>query len=177
MKILAFTGMPASGKSEAVTVVRQLRIPVIRMGDCVWEETEKQGLSLTDENVGFVANSMRELHGKDIWAQRTVKKISVLKQKKIIVIDGIRNPEEITYFKKILGDDFQVIAITAPDAVRRKRVASRKRSDDTISKKAMKERDKRELGWGLGEVIASADVVIENNASLDEFHKKIKSLF
>ncbi|HIG99167.1 MAG TPA: AAA family ATPase, partial [Thermoplasmata archaeon] len=43
MKIIAFTGMPASGKSEAVQLAKDKGIPVIRMGDLVWEETQRQG--------------------------------------------------------------------------------------------------------------------------------------
>ena len=43
MKIIAFTGMPASGKSEAVQLAKDKGIPVIRMGDLVWEETRRQG--------------------------------------------------------------------------------------------------------------------------------------
>ncbi|HEC81032.1 MAG TPA: hypothetical protein ENI42_01220, partial [Thermoplasmatales archaeon] len=38
MKTIAFTGMPGSGKTEAVKIAKELEIPVIRMGDCVWEE-------------------------------------------------------------------------------------------------------------------------------------------
>ena len=60
MKILAFTGMPASGKSVAVEIAKEKNIPVIRMGDAVWFETKKQGLLLNDKNVGKVANDMRE---------------------------------------------------------------------------------------------------------------------
>ena len=66
MKILAFTGMPCSGKTEAVKVAKEMDIPVIRMGDAVWREVKHQGLELNDKNVGDVANNMREKHGKYI---------------------------------------------------------------------------------------------------------------
>ena len=68
MKIIAFTGMPFSGKSEAVEIAKKLGIPVVRMGDMVWDEVKKQGLEINDGNVGFIANKMRESHGMDIWA-------------------------------------------------------------------------------------------------------------
>ena len=47
MKIIAFAGMPFSGKSEAVRIAKDYKIPVIRMGDMIWEETKKQGAGLT----------------------------------------------------------------------------------------------------------------------------------
>ncbi|MCZ7397335.1 MAG: AAA family ATPase, partial [Candidatus Methanoperedens sp.] len=52
MKIIAFVGMPASGKSEASAMARALNIPIVNMGDVVREETAKRGLPPTDENIG-----------------------------------------------------------------------------------------------------------------------------
>ena len=54
---------------------------------------------------------------------------------------------------------------------------NRGREDDSQDIKLIKERDKRELSWGLGNVIASADVVISNEGPVEEFKQKIKDLF
>jgi dephospho-CoA kinase len=176
LKMLAFTGMPASGKSVAVQIAKENNIPVVRMGDAVWDETKKQGLKLNDKNVGKVANDMREKHGKDIWAQKTIEKIKLLHKTDNLVIDGIRNREEIDFFKKELGSDFVVIAIHASDETRKKRVLARGRKDDSKEIKDIEERDRRELGWGLGEVIISADITILNEGSIDEFRRKVKKV-
>ena len=40
----------------------------------------------------------------------------------------------------------------------------------------MKERERRELSWGLGSVIAMADVIIVNEGNLEEFREKIRQL-
>jgi dephospho-CoA kinase len=177
MKIIAFTGMPASGKSEAVQLAKDKGLPVIRMGDLVWEETKRQGKPLDDKNVGEIAHSMREKHGMDIWAKRTVEKIRSLKQSPLLVIDGVRNVEEIEYFKQELGMDFLIIAIDAPDELRRKRAISRGRTDDSKNLKDLEERDKREIRWGLQKVIADADIVIPNNGSLEDFKKQVLTVF
>ena len=177
MKILAFTGMPCSGKSVAVQIAKERNTPVIRMGDAVWGETKDQGLALNDKNVGFVANDMREKHGKDIWAQKTIEKIKLLHKTDNLVIDGIRNREEIDFFKKELGSDFVVIAIHASDETRKKRVLARGRKDDSKEIKDIEERDRRELGWGLGDVIKNADIKIVNEGNLGEFHKAIAEVF
>jgi len=173
MKIIAFTGMPASGKSEAVQLAKDKGIPVVRMGDLVWEETKRQGKPLDDKNVGSVATSMRKKHSMDVWARRTVEKIHSLKKAPHLVIDGVRNLEEIEYFKKELGSDFFVVAIDAPDELRRKRAIARGRTDDSKDLKDLEERDKREISWGLQKVIADADIVIPNNRSLEEFRKQV----
>jgi dephospho-CoA kinase len=177
MKIIAFTGMPASGKSEAVQLAKDKGIPVIRMGDMVWEETRQQGKPLDDKNVGEIAHSMREKHGMDIWAKRTVEKIRSLKKSPLLVIDGVRNMEEIEYFKQELGMDFLIIAVDAPDELRRKRAISRGRTDDSKNLKDLEERDKREIRWGLQKVIADADIVIPNNGSIENFKKQVLTVF
>jgi len=168
--------MPFSGKSEAVRIAKQKDIPVIRMGDLVWEEVKKRDLKLIDKNVGFVANEMRQKHGKNIWAKKTIKKIKKLSIGESIVIDGVRNIEEIDIFKKELGDNFILVAIQASDEKRYSRAMNRNREDDSKNIDKIKERDKRELSWGLDGLIATADIVIKNEKSLDVFRNKINNI-
>jgi len=149
MIIIAFTGMPYSGKTEAVNITRKKNITVIRMGDLVWDEVEKRGLELNDENVGFIANLMRNEYGNNIWAIKTIEKIKSFYSDKLIVIDGIRNLEEIDIFKKKITAKFIVIAIISSDELRYKRGLTRFRKDDSKDIKTIKTRDKRETKWGI----------------------------
>ena len=176
MKILAFTGMPFSGKSEAVKTAKEMNIPIIRMGDIIWEEVENRELELNDKNVGTIASQMREEHGKDIWARRTLEKIKSVENMNFIVIDGIRNVEEIDLFKRYLEGNFVVVAVEASDETRQKRALTRNREDDSKDLQKIKERDKRELGWGLDRVIASADIMVLNEGSIKDFQKKIREI-
>ena len=176
MKIIAFTGMPCSGKTEAVEIAKTMNIPVIRMGDMVWEEVKNRGLELNDKNVGSIANKMREEQGKDIWAKRTIDKIKLLNVINIIVVDGLRNVEEINLFKKELSNDFIIIAIIASESIRKKRALLRKRKDDSNDLRSIDERDTREISWGLDCVISSADILILNESSIDEFRNEIRKV-
>jgi len=169
--------MPFSGKSEAVNIAKEQNIPVIRMGDMIWDETKNRGLELSDKNVGMIANNMRKEHGMDIWAKRTLEKLRSIKDVDLLVIDGVRNIEEIETFEKELGKNFLLIAVQVSDEARYKRAMSRGRKDDSQDINLVKERDKRELSWGLGSVIASADIVISNEGPVEEFKQKIKELF
>lgn len=177
MKIIAFTGLPCSGKSEAVKIVKNMGINVFRMGDMVLEEVKNQKLPLDDKHVGAIADQMRKKFGMDIWAKKTIDRISRYKKLKYIVIDGVRNIEEIETFKKKLGKDFVLIAIVASDKIRQERFLKRGREDDSKDVRDLKERDKRELNWGLGCVIALADIVIPNEKSLKDFKKEIEKIF
>ncbi|KYK21626.1 hypothetical protein AYK24_08835 [Thermoplasmatales archaeon SG8-52-4] len=176
MKTIAFTGMPCSGKSEAVEIAKEMNYPVIRMGDMVWNEVKNRKLPLDEKNVGYIADKMRKDFGMDIWAIKTLEKISKFEKEKCIVIDGIRNIEEIEIFKKKLGKDFIIIAVTASDETRKKRFLNRGREDDSSDVQDFKDRDKRELNWGLGNVIASADIIIPNEDGLATFKDKIQKI-
>ena len=176
MQVLAFAGMPFSGKTEAVKIAKKMNIPVIRIGDMIWEEVKNRELELSDKNVGTIANQMREEHGKDIWARRTLEKIKSVENMNFIVIDGIRNVEEIDLFKKYLEGNFVVVAVEASDGTRQKRALTRNREDDSKDLQKIKERDKRELNWGLGRVIASADIVVLNEGNVEDFHKEIREI-
>ncbi|MCE8429874.1 MAG: flagellar hook-basal body complex protein FliE [Candidatus Methanoperedens sp.] len=173
MKIIAFVGMPASGKSEASSVAESLSIPVVNMGDIVREETAKRGLLPTDENIGGTGTELRKKEGSDIIARRCVPKIQVL-DSQIVVVDGIRNIEEINFFKEQFGNDFKLIAIHAPTEERFLRVKKRSRSDDMSFIEDLKKRDEREKSWGLDKAIKIADITLINIRSLEIFKDEIE---
>ncbi len=45
-----------------------------------------------------------------------------------------------------------------------------------MSIEEFREREKKELSWGLGNVIAMADIVIINEGSLEEFKEKVREI-
>lgn len=161
MRVVAFTGMPGSGKSVAADAARELGWTVVRMGDCVWDEVTALGWPLTDENVSRVAREMRARHGPEIFAKLTLGKVRHLHPDKL-AIDGVRSPEEVSHFQRSLKRDFVLVAILAADAERFRRVASRKREDEALTRAAFEARDARERAFGVQDAIAMADHAIRN---------------
>lgn len=175
MKLIAFVGMPASGKSEAADIAKKLGIPVVNMGDVVREETARRGLPPNDENIGGTGTTLRQEEGMDVIAKRCVPKIRLIKTP-VVVVDGTRNIHEIEYFKKEFGTDFMLIAIHTPFKIRFERVIKRSRSDDMNSREELKRRDEREIGWGLDKAIEKADITIDNTGTIDKFQEQIEQL-
>ncbi|MFP3256073.1 MAG: AAA family ATPase [Thermoplasmata archaeon] len=169
--IVLLVGMPGSGKEEFKKVAMELGWEVVSMGDVVRNYTTSLGLELNEKNVGSVASSERETKGMDIWARRTLEKI---KNKKTVV-DGIRNREEVEFFKKNLGEKLVLVAILSSEKTRFQRIINRGRLDDVKNIEEFEERDRRELSWGLGNVISKSDYFIVNEGTLEEFKEKVRS--
>lgn len=177
MRVLGFTGMPGSGKSEAMEVAKARGIPVVRMGDLIWEEVDRQGKPRDAKHVGEVANAMRQSHGKDVWAQRTCDRVhEVAAGHRLVLIDGIRSHEEVETFRRLLGDEFDLVAIHTDPEHRFDRMAKRARADDSTDPAVLKARDEREMGWGIARTIALADEMVVNDGSLEQFRKRVASL-
>jgi len=177
MKIIAFVGLPLSGKSTAAKVAEELGIPVVVMGDIVREEVRRRGLELTDENAGKIATELREKEGMDAIAKRCIPIIrEKAKEKGIVVVDGIRGIAEVERFKKEFGDDFILINIESPIELRFERALKRKRDDDIKTIEELKKRDERELSWNMGEAMKVANFTIENTSDIQTFVDKIRDL-
>ncbi len=177
MRVIGFTGMPGSGKSEAMEVAKVRGIPVVRMGDLIWEEVERRGLPRDAKNVGETANSLRQSHGKDVWAHRTVERVrKVADGAHLVLIDGIRNHEEVETFRRELGNDFTLVAIHTDPEHRFQRMVRRGRADDSTDPAVLQARDEREMGWGIARTIALADEMLVNDGSLEGFRRKVGAL-
>jgi dephospho-CoA kinase len=169
--------------------------PVVRMGDLIWEEVERQRLPRDAKHVGEVANAMRASHGKDVWARRTAERVRDVMAKEagagaagarpageprarphLVLIDGIRSQEEVETFRRELGHDFVLVAIHTDPDHRFQRMVSRGRADDSSDVTVLKARDEREMTWGIARTIALADEMLVNDSTLDAFRRKVASL-
>ncbi len=177
MKIIAFVGLPLSGKSTASSVAREMGVPVIVMGDVVREEVKRRGLELTDENAGKIASELREKEGMDAIAKKCIPKIRELNSD-VVVIDGIRGIAEVERFKKAFGEDFVLIAIESPIELRFERALKRCRDDDRDIKSIedLKKRDEREISWGMLEAMKVANLTVENSGDIEDFKDKIRRI-
>jgi len=95
---------------------------------------------------------------------------------KIIVIDGIRSIHEINVLKEI--GNVKLLAVRASSDTRFNFLSERKRSDDPLTREKFEERDNREIGIGLEEIIGLADHSIENNnVTIDEMVSSAIKIF
>jgi dephospho-CoA kinase len=162
-RLILLTGMAGSGKTTLSGVIRESGLRVITMGDVIRELAKQQGLEPSPENIGLLAAEIRN-GGPDAVARRCIE---MLKKgpDDLIVVDGIRSIAEVEAFKNEF--DVVLIALWASPLSRFKRLTRRGRSDDPKTWEEFKDRERRELGFGIGEAIASSDYLIKNDDGID----------
>lgn len=174
MKVIGVVGLPASGKGEFSKIAADMGIPVIVMGDMIRDAVKAAGLEPNDTNFGAMANKIRAERGMDAVAQLCVPGIQH-QTAPLVLVDGIRGNAEVALFRKCFPG-FTLISIDSSFADRLARIAARARSDDFTSVDALKNRDERELGWGLGAALSEADICLSNEGSLPDFSRAVHNL-
>ncbi|MGA1873970.1 MAG: AAA family ATPase [Thermoplasmatota archaeon] len=178
MRIIAVCGMPGCGKGEFTGIVKDLGFPVYSMGDVVRFHFRNEFPGRDPIETGIFADMERKKHGSDIWAKRLVQLVDsrLGPGDEIVLIDGLRSRHEKELFRDHWGPDFRVLALHSSPETRFRRLSERGRGDDSPDRKVFDQRDKRELGWGLGDVIAQADRVLVNEGTLEELRSAARSL-
>ena len=172
MVIIVVVGMPGSGKEVFLQCALAKGFGHVSMGEVVREFGTENRLESTDRSIGEFATSERQKHGDSVWAERTIERLPVGNA----VIDGSRSIEEIDFFRKRLGKDIQVVAIRASQELRFHRLKLRQRDDAPITLDDFIMRENREMSWGIGRAIESADITIENEGGLDEFQVRCQAI-
>jgi len=162
--------MPGAGKSTIVSSLKARGLEALNLGDGVRAEAKKRNLEPTGENLGKMMLELREKNGPGAVADLLTERIKN-SQSEVIVIDGVRSTAEIEVLKNV--GPVKLLSIEASTDTRYKFLGTRGRSDDPVTREKFEERDKRELGVGIGKSIAIADETISNNnITLDELTER-----
>jgi dCMP deaminase len=173
--IIGLTGRNCAGKGEAANYLQKSSFIYYSLSDILREDLVKAGLPETRENLIAFGKKLREEKGLGVLALQVLEKIDPDKN---YVIDSIRHPEEVLALKK--NKDFFLIAVHANADLRFERIQKRGRQGDVKTLEEFVAVEKKEAssshsaGQQLDETIKMADVIVENNHSLDDFFEQIK---
>lgn len=175
--VIVVAGMPGSGKSTLSMVAGELNIEVVNLGDIVREEVLRRGLEQNLENLLKVAKQLRENLGNYAIMKLAIPRIKkALATHCIVVIDGVRSLDELEYLKGKIDVEVMILAIHASPKTRFQRLVARGRPGDPKTWDGFRRRDLEELSWGLGNIIALADIVIVNESTYEEFISNVRNV-
>ena len=175
--VIAFVGPIAVGKGTAIKLLEKKGFVSSSTSDRIREEIKKRGEEVDRYSLTKVSNELRETYGDSVLAKRTADVIENIKNK-YIVIDSIRNPEEINYLREKYG--IKIIALLANQKRRYEQFSNRTLNSQPMTFEAFKDLDDKELYGTLGEhtqrvseCIKMADATIENVGSIEELEEKL----
>jgi len=181
--IIVIVGPIASGKGTVIDYLQTQGYVKFSLSDEIRSDFQKKNPynNPTRKGLQDLGDEMRKKDGSDYWARRIGEKINKVNKTKII-IDSVRNPAEVAWFKRKLNAS--IIAIDCDTKTSIKRALARARDiDPTINLDELKKVIERDLGINQPEYgqqvkkcIELADVVIINNGSLQELQEKLAQL-
>ena len=174
IRLIGLTGTNGEGKGEVAAYYAKKGYTYFSLSDLIREELRKIGKKESRNSLIKMGNQLREKYGPDILAKRIMKKVTGK-----AIIDSIRNPKEIVYLKK--QKDFILLAVDAPPELRYERVKKRGREESASTlqefiKKEVEEMTKNKKAQQLQGCIKMADVLINNDGSLEDLNKKLERL-
>lgn len=173
-RLMLITGMAGSGKTTLARYAEEHGFKVINMGDYIRELAMEEHLEPTTRNLGLLAREIRRERGGDAVARRCIERLREESTARVAV-DGVRSLEEVEAFREAFGE-VALVAVHASPRTRFNRLRERGRSDDHGDWRTFSERDKLELGIGLGSAIAMADYMIVNEGSLEDLKRAFERL-
>ena len=174
-KIIAITGMPVSGKSTVVELLKKDGFKFASMGDAVRKEMSDKGLEINNISLRNYALRMGEI--SEYYALELVKKEldNLLRDNDVVVLDGVRRLAEINKLKQY-GYAIISVGVIADKNMRYERMVKRARSSDIKTFEEFEWREAQELKFGVAGVMATADYHIINNSGIDELTSNLKEL-
>ncbi|MBI5122597.1 hypothetical protein HZA75_01935 [Candidatus Roizmanbacteria bacterium] len=182
--ILGIVGQIASGKGILVNyLIRHFGFASFSLSLIVHDELRKRGIrKFTRQTLQDVGDKLRRDYSDDVLARRLNEVIIKGQKKSRIVVEGIRNPGEIEFFKK--NRNFILIGVKANRELRFKRLLSRGKPWDPKTWNDFVKVDRRDLGIDqrksgqqVEKCFAYCDYMLTNNKDIKDFEKKIEKLF
>jgi dephospho-CoA kinase len=172
--IVAFVGLPGSGKSVSVNYLTTKGYPKVYFGGVVLGAMTEAGLEHTEENEKIFREELRKKEGDDFVAKRIISQIHGLVDagQHRIVADGLYSWTEFKALKKEFPGELTLVSVVTPKRLRHQRLLNR--PIRPLTQAESDERDYSEIeNLEKGGPIAIADHYIINDGDLEKLHKQI----
>lgn len=191
VRFVGVTGLPGAGKGAFVDLLRALlaeqgvAMRYYSLSDELRAEARRRSLPVERPVLRSIANELRLDQGSGVLSKLVVRQLTEdlrLLPKHgapVVIIDAIRNPEEVQVLREELSPQFTLVAVEAPLDVLVNRIASRARYDEpeefvkeraAALKMILGESGKNEPAHGhnITKCMAEADWRVDNSGTLQD---------
>ena len=172
-RILGLAGEISSGKG---TITKYLTdkygASSCRFSTILRDILDRLHMEHSRENMQKLSTMLRQNFGEDIFAKVIAEDIKKDKSK-IIIIDGVRRLDDIKYLRQL--PEFKLVFVKADMKKRYERIIQRGENPDDKNKtfEEFKKDHQRETETQIKNLKNYADILIDNNGSLEELHKQV----
>ncbi|MBR9678128.1 MAG: AAA family ATPase [Nanoarchaeota archaeon] len=177
VQVIGLVGPIGGGKGAVKDdLVKEYGYEQVTMGDLVREETLREGLELTRDNLIKVSESRRDKYGQTYFMKKVIQKIRQENWKKA-VIDGIRLPLGVKTFREEFGKNIKVVLVTAKPEVRFERMKTRGRPGFPKTLEDFRKHEEREWEkFDFKKTFGMTSLTINNDGTWDELREQIKQM-
>ncbi len=197
--VIALVGQKAAGKSEAARYFQQiaqnpfgfgLNFAIFRPSDPLYAIAKERGIEQPSTlQLQHIGNELRSAQGPGALAIRALELAAgTTPGATFIIIDGVRNPGEISEIRRIANDRCVFVGIRAHNMIRCSRFQKRERErfGRVITRTQFQELDRIDMGLGqqqngqrVGECLSAIarDQIICNNGDLWQFKHRLHCLW
>jgi dCMP deaminase len=174
--IIGVTGSYGAGKDSVADILQGMNFSHVSFSDLLREELKRRKQKITRDRLIAVGNELRSKNGPAVLAKIALEKVE---DGENFVFTSIRNPYEVELLNK--RDDFVMVKVTAPDAVRLKRLVARNREEDPKTVKQLREKEAKENSSDpnaqqLQTVARMARITLVNDSTLEKLETKVVKL-
>lgn len=174
--IFGFVGQIASGKGTATKYLKTKHgASTHRFSTMLRDVLDRLYIDQTRENLQTISQILRENFGEDTLARVMAEDVKNDKYK-LVIIDGIRRPDDVKYLKEIPG--FILVNITADIEKRFERIKKRSENLDDQQKtlEEFKADHQKEAELKIEEIANQATEIINNNGNLENLYQNLDIL-
>ncbi len=174
--ILGFTGLIACGKGTATQYLKEkYQAETFRFSTMLRDVCSRLYMEHSRENLSGISTVLREFFGQDLMAKVMAKDVEN-SQAELIVVDGIRRMEDVKYLRVL--PNFKLVSIESEMKIRYQRLLKRDENSDDQNKTWEQFQADHQLETELTilDTMKAADIVINNDGSLEDLQKQLDKL-
>ncbi len=175
--IYATTGYIGSGKDTVIDILGEFfEAEKLNISDLVRQLAMQHGVSIEREPLTRFTERILAENGSDYFINRAVEQIRKMKAP-VILVSGIRTPENVEVMKKAFPKEFILIALSVTQENRFERIRKRASDKDDVSYTEFMQHDaEQERIFGISKAMELADYHIDNNGSRYDLESVLKKI-